>query len=400
MSPEPGAELSQPVSRLVLPREPRVVSKRRLIAKVHDSHHRLVLAVTGGGSRAVSALLTVPGASRTLLSAHVPYAPAALEAWLGHRPEEFCSARTARLMAMVAYRAARRLEPQAHVLGVSCTASLASDRPKRGPHRAHVAYQSETCTGSFHLQLAKDERSRVEEEKLVARLVLNAVAEACGLSNRTKLPLFDGDLFFEERVLAHPALRALLQGETARVPSGAARTDDLPRALFPGAFHPLHAGHRQMAQVASGLLGTPVAFEISVLNVDKPPLDYVEILQRGQQFNASETLWYTAAPTFERKADAFPGVTFVVGADTIERVGQQRYYGNDPARRDAAIAHLASRDCRFLVFGREHAGQFVGLTDLDLPPALATLCRGVPESAFRADVSSTQLRAAARNQHD
>ena len=37
-------------------------------------------------------------------------------------------------------------------------------------------------------------------------------------------------------------------------------------------------------------------------------------------------------------------------------------------------------------------GAFVSLEDLDLPPVLKSLCTGVPESAFRMDISSTELR--------
>ena len=96
-----------------------------------------------GGSRAVAELLEVPGGSKILLEAAVPYSEGALTAWLGSRPEQFCSSRTARAMAVVAFGRAIRYgaaEPQA--AGVSCTAGLATDRPKRGPHRAHVAVQT------------------------------------------------------------------------------------------------------------------------------------------------------------------------------------------------------------------------------------------------------------------
>ena len=46
-----------------------------LIQQLHESPHQLVLAVTGGGSLAISGLLTRPGASATVLEAVVPYSP-------------------------------------------------------------------------------------------------------------------------------------------------------------------------------------------------------------------------------------------------------------------------------------------------------------------------------------
>src|SRR3569623_1000274 len=118
-----------------------MASTADLVGKIHESARPLVLAVTGGGSRAISALLEVPGAARTVLEAIVPYSAAALSDWLGAQPEHFCCERTARAMAMAAYQRARELaqsEPPAAqplaLTGVACTASLASERPKRGAH--------------------------------------------------------------------------------------------------------------------------------------------------------------------------------------------------------------------------------------------------------------------------
>jgi len=71
----------------------------------------------------------------------------------------------------------------------------------------------------------------------------------------------------------------------------------------------------------------------------------------------------------------------------------------------AAIDHIAGRGGRFLVFGRRsrreapaEANETPSVDDfqtaalLVLPPELLALCTEVPESAFRADISSTQLR--------
>src|SRR4051812_4177407 len=60
-----------------------VSETRSLIERIHASGRPLVLAVTGGGSGCISALLQVPGASATVLEAVVPYAATALQQWLG-----------------------------------------------------------------------------------------------------------------------------------------------------------------------------------------------------------------------------------------------------------------------------------------------------------------------------
>jgi nicotinamide mononucleotide (NMN) deamidase PncC len=366
-------------------------SQQQLAQQVHASGRRLVLALTGGASGAISALLTVPGASRSILAATVPYAPQALVEWLGGEPDEFCSSRTARAMAMRAFLKAGAYDPRAAACGVAATASLASDRPKRGPHRVHLAWQTAATTAASSLELTKGARSRAEEEALAAALVLNAVAEACDVADRLDVPLLEGEHLEQARIDAPSDQQDLLAGRTRALGLLAAKGAAPPRAVLSGAFNPLHAGHRRMAAVAAQLLGCQVALEISIDNVDKPLLDYLEIDRRLRQFSDSDAVWLSRAPTFVIKSELFPGATFVVGADTIERIGHQRYYG-DASARDAAIEQIAKRGCRFLVFGRVMGARFCTLDDLNLPPALAALARQVPEGEFREDISSTEIR--------
>jgi nicotinic acid mononucleotide adenylyltransferase len=384
------------------------------IREIHAAPLELVLAVTGGGSRAISALLEVAGASRTVLEAVVPYSAAALSDWLGARPEHFCDDRTARAMAMAAYQRAIRFakssepkSPAPPLAGVACTASLASDRPKRGAHRLHAALQMEALTVVESLELTKGARSRLEEEQLAVTIVLNLIAEACGLEERLNLNLMASEEIIAARTEAPPAWQDLLAGRIACASSRGERAvspGDLKnrprRAIFAGAFNPLHHGHRLMAQRAVERLQLPVEFEISILNVDKPPLDFLEMQRRAEQFTANEMLWFTTAATFVEKAAIFAPATFIVGADTIERIAAAKYYAGETACHEA-IERLASYQCRFLVFGRQMAAGYMSLGDLALPKALAHICQEVSEAAFRADVSSTELRrTASQADHD
>jgi hypothetical protein len=108
-------------------------------------------------------------------------------------------------------------------------------------------------------------------------------------------------------------------------------------------------------------------------------------------------VWITNTATFVEKARCFPGVRFVVGIDTVARVGLTRYYGGDPVRLAAAVGEIGDLGCRFLVFGRAIDGRFTGLDDVELPVALRALCTPVAESDFRQDVSSTALREQAHD---
>ena len=371
------------------------ILREQLAQRIHSQPTRLVLAVTGGGSRAISSLVSVAGASRTILSAVVPYATGALVEWLGGKPDEYCSAWTARAMAMSGYLKAQQLAPDAQVCGVACTASLASDRPKHGPHRAHMAWQSAATTAECSIELEKGARTRDEEEDLVCDLLLNMVAEATRLDSGLDLTMLPSESLTTACITAPLEQQDLLAGRTLCIGIGSSPSSGSPAAVFPGAFHPLHAAHREMVRIASELLGCGVDYEISIANVDKPPLDFIEIDGRARQFSANEKLWLTRAPLYVDKAALFPGATFVVGADTIARIGAVRYY-RDAAAMESAIAEIARRGCRFLVFGRQVDGVFHTLSDLGLPESLAKLCQEVPEGRFHVDLSSTELRRAAR----
>src|ERR1019366_3061458 len=87
------------------------------------------------------------------------------------------------------------------------------------------------------------------------------------------------------------------------------------RVLLAGSFNPIHRGHWDLAEIAGQLLGGPVAFEMSVVNVDKPALTREEIRRRLLPFNGQASVWLTHAPKFAQKAERFPGATFVVGVD-------------------------------------------------------------------------------------
>ena len=237
--------------------------------------------------------------------------------------------------------------------------------------------------------MQKDCRTRRQEEELVGRMFLNAVAEACGLALRLELPLLASEEAAFAETKAPPPWQDLMLGKTEAVCHGGGPASN---AVFPGAFNPLHVGHRRMAEAARELLAAPPALEISILNVDKLPLDYAEIARRLRQFPPEQAVWLTRAATFEEKSRLFPGATFLVGADTLQRIGDARYYGDDPRLLGAAVERIAARGCRFLVFGRALGNTFLRLGDLDLPDALRDICREVPPERFREDVSSTAIR--------
>jgi hypothetical protein len=135
-----------------------------------------------------------------------------------------------------------------------------------------------------------------------------------------------------------------------------------------------------------------VLFELSVVNVDKPPLTHREVEERAAQFTGRWRLLLTRAPRFLEKARLFPGNAFLIGWDTAVRLVHPRYYGDSERAMLAALEEMRDLGMHFLVAGRASNGSFLTLEDAEVPTQFAGMFEGIPESLFRADVSSTELR--------
>lgn len=371
---------------------------RSLITNLHNSPYKYAAAVTGGGAQALAMLFNVPGGSRTILETIVPYHERSLEQFLGRTLEQNCSADTSRLMADAALARARTLAPDQQVAGVGCTASLVSDRPKRGEHRFHLSVATAVGCTTWSLTLAKDRRDREGEEAVLDVVFLNALAEVFDVHDRLPPPLLDGERIQVENRAVDPLLNRLYAGETRRLcldRAGVLREPTTsPPLVIPGSFHPLHQGHLCMAEAAATRTGHPVAFEISVENVDKPAVIVEEAWRRARQFADKAEVWLTRAPTIAEKAALFPSAVIALGVDTVERVLDLRYYDHSAEKLATTLAELRRLGCRIVVAGRFDAarGRFVSLRDVAVPAEFVDLFEAIPESECRVDVSSTELR--------
>jgi hypothetical protein len=372
---------------------------RQLVQAVHNAPPRLVLVTAGAGTQALSDLLGVAGASRTVLEALVPYSEASFDEFLGQKPPQYVSTETAHFLAGRAFTRARWLESENHpTVGLACTATIVTDRPKRGEHRAHIAVWQKERLACTTLHLQKGARDRQGEESLVSRVILNGLAQALSLEQQLALSLLPGDdLQADTSDFSHRAER-LHQEEIdcfgieangrLLIPS------EHPPVLLSGSFHPLHEGHLEMARAAGELLGQPFGFELSAVNVDKPTLPPDMVLDRLAQFAGRYVVYASNAPTFVAKARLYEGTTFVVGYDTAVRILQPRYYQDSEARMLAALAEIRECDGRFLVAGRaDENGTFRHLEDIAIPTAVRDLFHPLPPDRFRRDISSSELRA-------
>jgi hypothetical protein len=370
-----------------------------MISALHAHPARWVLAITGGGASAVGELLSVPGGSRTLLEIVVPYHEQALADFLGYRPDAFCSPETSIALAHGALARARWLAPGQGAFGLGCTASLVSDRPKRGDHRVHVSTVGHGLLRTWSVTLIKGARDRQGEEHLAAGLILEAMAQRLNIPS-PGLNLQPGEPIevVSAQTEAWAALLinhgAILIEADGKFRLEATWNTQQPSVLVPGAFNPLHGAHMAIAAIAERLSEMPAAFELSVTNVDKPELCAEEVRRRLDQFVGVAPVWLTQAPRFMDKATLFPGAIFAVGADTAARLVDARYYDNDGQRLTQALDFIRRQGCRFLVAGRaDSTGRHVGIEQISIPEAYGDLFRMIPAEDFRMDVSSSILRA-------
>lgn len=329
---------------------------RSLHASCAVSGRKMVLAVTGGGLSGASLLLSIPGASQTILEVNCPYSrlsfsdyisPAPLPSSLASEAAAISLGRASLARARSLCLRGRDVMGASKAVGLGASAALVSSAPRAGTHRCHVALCSQEKEEIWSIVLDKGSRERNEEELLCGHLVVGVAASSEGLLTsddgeaRSGMKMFlgcklrEGDqLTFTSSILPPPLEKLLMQCEID------GRGEPLSHVFFPpispacplpnaplssfiysptqkgmfvpklvllsGSFNPLHCGHKALGAAAVAALSRAfptepspplLVYELSAFNVDKPSLSAIEVTRRLAPFlEEGEILSHTESP--------------------------------------------------------------------------------------------------------
>lgn len=364
---------------------------RSAVAQIHASAMQAVLYVTGGGSSAISTLLAEPGASRTVLDARVPYSKGAfVDALAGSAvPRSFASEEAAVALARAALKRAVVLAGKGTpVVGVGAACALVTSRERKGRDMAYVAAVTPRGERRYCAALVGE---RGVQEKMVKDLIVQALADVAGVG----VQICDVVGVVEE---CGDVMGGVLSGDVGFVEVCGERVvgeATCAKVVIPGSFNPVHRGHRGLlkagVEVVREMKGGDVvgAFEIGVGNADKGVLEREEVERRVRQFE-DDICIVSGAMLLVDKANMLPGVAFVVGVDTAERLVMPKYYGGMSAML-TALSGIMVKGCLVLVGARvDKDGTLRTLRDVTIPKELKALFIEIEE--FREDISSTELR--------
>lgn len=273
----------------------------------NQSKKSVSLAIAGGGSGAISSLVSTPGASSVVLEGIVTYHRQSFEEYLlNHKvlqstslPSNYVSKEAAILLSRAALHrslqiiasssdrtgGAKLFDAYQSCVGVGCTSALRSSTAKKGEHRCHVATSSLSAANNSRLYSCvldkhlDPPRTRAQEEEVVSGIVLHALMDGNDEGILREELLMDSE---------HVSTDTISTQATAALATETSATSDIERAIqsihdkecravllfpsmegdngemlvsphpilpndcivFPGSFNPVHSGHIMLAKAA------------------------------------------------------------------------------------------------------------------------------------------------------
>lgn len=356
-----------------------------ILQKLVDLPIRVHVAAAGAGAGIQNHLWGVPGASKFLVGACFPYSKEDMTRFLGFEPEKFVSQRTALDMAISAYLSASNGDPAITPIGLGLTASVASMKEHRGEHRICCAAITRTEAWYAEVVIKKGigRDARIGDGNFSDVVGLEVLLKAAGID--PSFPVFDSTPIVRAEKEAREAFFA--RPFFTRGHKRSAADQARGRTLFPGVFNPPHPGHFFCAGpevVFQITANPPKAIDTSTRH--KPALSLGDMLDRYLALqDKRDVLFLEDGSTYLEKARLYPGSSFVIGSDVVQRIVDPRW-GHEVLPMFEEFARLSTR---FQVGLRE--GDTFSELMRQVPEGFRSMFTELPQSPY-AGMSSSQLR--------
>ena len=332
--------------------------KTQTIKKINQSPCKAYFAITGGGQSFLGEYMKVSGASNTVIGAIIPYSQYAFDKFVNNsKTVSYASETAARKLAVVAYNEciAAGVE-DIYAIGIGASCSLVKDDERSGrEHKIYVAAHTADTTYVLNTYLQQG-RTRQEEEYIASELIGELLARVSIGELFSPTTYFTSPQEYRQlRAETSLPIATLLRGSLDNVMlKGKGLSKDSTVAIYCGSWNPWHKGHQEVFNTAKKVLNTRPILELSVKNVDKGQIDFIDIEERLNSIPSGIDIVATCLPTFVEKAEMFrrhcfeKDIVFIVGADTWNRIWDNKYLGH-PNYVDARLKYSK---VKFLVFPR------------------------------------------------
>jgi len=339
--------------------------------------YKIGAVITGGGAGAITDLIKFGGMSSVLEELNVPYGVKANESFMNHvHLPSHCSEGAAILLAAAQSARLMRMGIK-NPMAVACTASLYVEGQREGRvNQAWVCIVTDQAAYTTNIKFP-DSFTRIQQEKALEENLRHWIAF------HTTLPMF-----FEGAMVDFAWNYVPLQVSTS-LPK-----EQMPM-VFCGSFNPWHDGHSSALKLAHDRYParSNIIIELSSINADKGLIGPDEIERRIRTiplvcfeddtgYPINTRIKVGTAATFIGKLNVYLNPLFIVGSDTMFRIGDKKYYRD----YEAAMKKLA-HGAEFLVMLRGHTEIEV---KNNMPDYLYDKCV-FAEHEF-AHVSSSQIR--------
>jgi nicotinamide mononucleotide (NMN) deamidase PncC len=360
--------------------------------KLKEAGVSIHVIATGGGAGLQQQLWEVPGSSAYLSGASFPYSNEEQEELLGFMPEHFCSEEAAIDLASAAYMKAFTFGGKKPV-GISITASVASEKEHRGEHRVYccIITDDKVRLCKYVLEKGVGKHKRHLDGGTCDDVGFFTLIDTLGLNqSQFVAPTYvDATEKARERFMLRPVFT--MDGKRKSSLDGITKF-----GIMPGAYNPPHVGHFGVADSFMVETGMRPVFEIAAKTPHKAPLAVQDMLKRAKMLRGRDVIFTSDIPLFIEKARTYPGAPLIMGADAAVRLFDPKW-GIKPK---ALLKEFKSLGTKLYIAERKVEDKYLCFEDIIddyLPQNLSDeefewvydLFKDVPG---KWDISSTELR--------